>query len=352
MRKNKIILIITLLLAVLAGFLVLNKSKSTLQKEISDFAVPDTASVTRIFMSDKANNEVLLERRPDGSWSLDGKYDAHVENVNIFLATIANLEVREPVARAAHNNIVSLLATRSVKVEIYQQSYRIRLGKYKFFPYEKLAKTYYIGDATMDNAGTFALLEGADTPVIIYLPGLRGFVATRFSTAKTDWRVHTVFNKKLPEINDITVEFTQKPEESFKVVNNNNKSLGLIRLSDNQIIPRFDTLLLMSFVNSFRNIRYETLLNDMNAHKKDSIVSSTPLHRITLNLNDGSTQSATTFGRMLPVPEIDVFDGSTITYDRDRMYALVNKDQDFVLVQFFVFDKILIPLSAFERKAQ
>lgn len=350
MRKNSIILLVTLLLAVIAGFLILNKSKSTLTKEISDFAVSDTASVTRIFMSDKSDRKILLERKPDGSWSLNGKYEAHTENLNTFLMTISKLEVREPVAKAAHNNIITLLASRSVKVEIYQQSYRIRFGEYRFFPYEKLAKTYYVGDATMDNAGTFALLEGADTPVIIYLPGLRGFVATRFSTAESDWRVHTVFNKKLPDINSIKVEFIQKPAESFRVVNNNNESLSLYRLADNQLIERYDTLQLMAFVNAFRNIRYETLLNDMEPHKKDSITSSLPLHRITIELKDGSKQSATTFGRMLPVPEIDVFDGSTVTYDRDRMYALVNKNQDFVIVQFFVFDKILLPLSALARK--
>lgn len=352
MRKNRIIILVTLLLAVVAGLLMLNKSKSTLDRKISDFAVSDTASVTRIFMSDKADNKVLLARKPDGTWSLNDKYDAHVENVNTFLTTISNLEVREPVAKAAHNNIITLLASRSVKVEIYQQSYRINLGSYHFFPYEKLAKTYYIGDATMDNAGTYALLEGADTPVILYMPGLRGFVATRFSTAETDWRVHTVFNKKLPDIKEIKVEFTQKPEESFKVINNNNESLSLYKLTDNKLISRYDTLQLMAFVNAFRNIRYETLLNDMEPHKMDSIVSSTPLHRITLELKDGTKQTATTFGRMLPVPEIDVFDGSTVTYDRDRMYALVNNDKDFVMVQFFVFDKILMPLSLFTRNGQ
>ncbi|HPG32877.1 MAG: DUF4340 domain-containing protein [Lentimicrobiaceae bacterium] len=352
MRKNRIIILVTLLLAVVAGLLMLNKSKSTLDRKISDFAVSDTASVTRIFMSDKADNKVLLARKPDGTWSLNDKYDAHVENVNTFLTTISNLEVREPVAKAAHNNIITLLASRSVKVEIYQQSYRINLGSYHFFPYEKLAKTYYIGDATMDNAGTYALLEGADTPVILYMPGLRGFVATRFSTAETDWRVHTVFNKKLPDIKEIKVEFTQKPEESFKVINNNNESLSLYKLTDNQLISRYDTLQLMAFVNAFRNIRYETLLNDMEPHKMDSIVNSTPLHRITLELKDGTKQTATTFGRMLPVPEIDVFDGSTVTYDRDRMYALVNNDKDFVMVQFFVFDKILMPLSLFAKNGQ
>lgn len=350
MRKNQIFLIVTLLLAIVAAFLLYNRSDTTLKAEISDFSITDTASVSRIFMADKSDNKVLLERRPDGTWSLNGKWDAHVENMNTFLNTISNLSVREPVAKAAHNNIIKLLSTKSVKVEIYQNSHRLKIGSFSLFPYEKLAKTYYIGDATMDNSGTFALMEGADTPVVIYMPGLRGYVATRFSPLETDWRVHTVFNKKLPDIKEIRLEFLQQPEQSYRVVNNNNQSLSLFRLSDNQQIEHFDTLQLMSFVNAFRNIRYEALMNDMESTRKDSIMQSLPLHRITLELKDGTKQTAKTFGRKLPVPEIDVFDGSTVIHDRDRMYALVNDDKDFVIVQFFVFDKILIPLSFYTRQ--
>ncbi len=347
MRKNRNIIIITLILAIVAAILLLNRSDKTLKPEVSEFSVTDTASVSRIFMADKSDNKVLLERKPDGRWLLNGSYDAHVENLNTFLQTISNLEVREPVARAAHNNILTLLSTKSVKVEIYQNSHRIKLGSYRFFPYEKLAKTYYIGDATMDNVGTYALMEGADIPVVLYMPGLRGYVATRFSTLESDWRVHTVFNKKLPDMKEIRVEFIERPEESFRVVNNNNQNLSLFSLTDNREIQHFDTLQLMSFVNAFKNIRYEVLINDMDSVKKDSITSSLPLHRITVELKNGTTQTARTFGRKLPVPEIDVFDGSTVTHDRDRMYALINNDQDFVIVQYFVFDKILLPLSFF-----
>jgi hypothetical protein len=335
-------------LAIVAGFLVFNKSNSTLDKSLYDFATADTASITRIFMSDKSDRSILLERKKDG-WILNKDFKAHPENINTFLLTVANLTVREPVAKAAHDNILTLLSARSVKVEIYQNSHRINIGQYKFFPYEKLAKTYYIGDATMDNNGTYALMEGADAPVVLFMPGLRGYIASRFSTADSDWRDHTVFNKKLPEIDYITVEFPQQPEESYKVVNNNNTSLDLVRLTDNKTLTAYDTLQLMAFVNAFKNIRYEALFNDMEPGKIDSLTSVAPTHIITLKTRTGEIQDVKTFPRMLPEPEIDVFDGSTITFDKDRMYAYINNDKDFVLIQYFVFGKILLPLSTFTR---
>lgn len=346
MNKNKTLLIITLLLAVAAAILFYSRSTSTLNPDISDFTVKDTASITKIFMADKSDQQVLLERTETGTWKLNGKYNAMQENMQILLQTIANIEVREPVAKAAHDNILKMLAVKSVKVEIYQMKYRINIGSINLFQHEKLTKTFYIGDATMDNTGTFALIENANTPVVIYMPGLRGFIATRFSTSETDWRVHTVFNKKLPDIRSIKVEFIDQPMESFKVENQNNTSLRLIRLFDNKDIALYDTLKLVSFVNAFRKINYEVLMNDMEASKMDSIMSSAPKHIITLETKDGQKQSIRTFVRLLPEPEIDIFDGSLITYDLDRMYGLVN-ETDFVAVQFFVFDKILIPLSSF-----
>ena len=349
MNKTKITLLVALILAVVAGFLIFNKSNTTLDKGLHGFSVSDTASITKIFLSDKADHSILLERQESGKWLLNKDFNAHPENINTFLLTVANLAVREPVAKAAHNNILTLLAAQSTKVEIYQHSHRIKIGQYKFFPYEKLTKTYYIGDATMDNNGTYALMEGAKAPVVLFMPGLRGYIASRFSTADNDWREHTVFNKKLPEIESITVEFPAQPEESYKVINKNNTALELVSLADNQIVTAYDTLQLMAFVNAFKNIRFEALFNDMEVERKDSITGVTPTHIITLKAMDGTVQDIKTYPRMLPEPEIDVFDGSILTFDRDRMFAYIHNEKDFVLIQYFVFDKILLPLSTFTR---
>lgn len=348
MNRNKALLIITIALAALAAILIYSRSNTTLNPGISEFSVKDTASVTKIFMADKFDQKVLLERKSQGNWLLNGKYDAQQENMETFLQTIANMEVREPVAKAGHDNVLKMLAAKSVKVEIYQQVYRINIGSIKLFPHEKLTKTYYIGDATMDNAGTFALMEDADAPVVLYMPGLRGFISTRFSTSETDWRVHTIFNKKLPEIKNIKVEFLDEPNESYMVVNENNQALKLVRLIDNKEVTMYDTLKLVSFVNAFRKINYEVLMNDMEPVKRDSIMNSAPKHKITLETKDGQIQQVRTFVRLLPEPEINVFDGSLITYDLDRMYGLVN-ESDFVIIQFFVFDKILLPLSTLTK---
>lgn len=348
MQKNRIILIVAvLLLGIMATVLIMRQSDTTLDSKTGDFAVPDTASITRIFMADKSDRTILLERKSEGNWTLNGNYGAHQENIGILLNTIANISVRQPVARAAYDNILKLLAARSVKVEIYQNSHRVKIGSLELFPYEKKAKTYYIGDATMDNNGSYALMEGASKPVVVYMPGLRGYISSRFSTIENDWRLHTVFAQKLPEIASIEVEFPLNPKESYRVVNNNNTSLSLFQLETGAPVPVYDTLKMLNYITAFRNIRFETLLSDVEPARRDSIVAEGPVYVITLNTTDGKAIKVKTFARKLPVPEVDIFDDSTIIFDRDRMYALINDDKDFVLIQYYVFDKILRPLSFF-----
>ena len=42
-------------------------------------------------------------------------------------------------------------------------------------------------------------------------------------------------------------------------------------------------------------------------------------------------------------------EGGFIPVDHDRFYALINEGEDFVLMQYFVFDKVLQPLGYYEK---
>ncbi len=85
MRKNRVTLIIALILLLTAAALFITNSSTTLRKNESDFSVQDTASVTKIFLADKNNNEVTLERSAGGTWLVDGKYLAQKEKI-IFVS--------------------------------------------------------------------------------------------------------------------------------------------------------------------------------------------------------------------------------------------------------------------------
>jgi len=344
-KKNIIIFIIVILLMVIAVFLVYNQSNGTFKDKDKDFAIQDTASITKIFLADKNDNTVLLEKTGEGAWLLNSEFKVRNSGVNMLLETVKNLVPKYPVPESAHNTIVSHLAVNSVKVEIYQMVYRIDLFGLQLFSHEKLTKTYYVGGATPNNLGTYMLMEGADIPFVVHILGFRGYVAPRYTTIAKNWRDHAIFQVNISDISSITMEFPKNPENAYKIVNENRK-LSLFKLETNEVLPQYDTLKLLNFLTSFADIRFEAFLNEMEIHRKDSIINSTPEHIITVMNNEGVSTEIVTFLKPNDNRTFDM-EGKLYVHDLDRMYALVNDRNDFVLIQYYVFDKVLRPLSYF-----
>jgi hypothetical protein len=344
-KKNLIITVITIILLIIAVFLVLKQRSGTFGSRQKDFAVADTASITKVFLADKDNNTILLERKASGYWLLNGAYRARNSGINMLFETFVNLIPKYPVPKKGQNSVIMQMAARSVKVEIYQQVYRIQFLGLKLFRHERLTKTYFVGGATQDNMGTFMLMEGADVPFVVHLLGFRGFVGPRYSTVEKEWRDHTVFREQLNNIASIIMEIPSDPEKSFKI-NNVNGEVKLLRLPGMEPVDAFDTLKLLNFMTAFADLRYEALLNDINAQRKDSIIHSTPKYILTLINTKGDTTMMKTFYKPNDEKRYDM-EGKLYVMDLDRAYALVNQDRDFVLIQYFVFDKALKPLSYF-----
>jgi hypothetical protein len=355
MRRNKIILIISIILLVLVAVLLMQNQYSTLKEKESDFAVRDTATVTKIFIADKNDLSVLLERTDHG-WKLNNTFQANDKQVDFLLSTLKRMRVKSPVPLAMRNNVISRIASIGTKVEIYQEVYRINLfNKYKFFKHEKLTKVFYVGDATQDNMGTFMLIEGADNPYIVFIPGFRGFLYTRFSAEPDDWKSHMVFDTKLADIKSVSLKFNHAPDSSFRVdVKGAAGNYMVTRLSDGKVLDSYDTLKLLNFLTSFSDLRYETRLNKLKTPMEiDSIIHSEPLYEMVLVDNNNDTTEVTMFKKpSLPEEVADRYDfeDGFIPIDHDRFYALINDGEDFVLMQYYVFDKVLYPLSYYTKE--
>ena len=351
MKKNRILLIVIAVLILLAIILVTGNRYSTLQEKESAFSVRDTAAVTRIFIADKNVNSVELKRTEKG-WIINDEYLANTRLVDILLGTMRRMKVKAPVSNAQHNNVVSRMAAVGKKVEIYQKVFRINLfNRIKLFEHEKRTKVFYVGDATPNNLGTFMLMEGAERPYIVYMPAFRGFLSTRFSPKPDDWLSHVVFNHKLADIQSITLSFNEEPANSFKVdVVDASGNYRLTRLGDKQVVDNYDTLKLLNFLTSFRDLRYESRLNNLLSPAMiDSIVHSPKLYELTLIDRDQKNVQVIMFRKKQVTAEETDLPFELITVDHDRFYGLINEGEDFVLMQYYVFDKVLHPLSYYQK---
>ncbi|MGA3014208.1 MAG: hypothetical protein ABSD71_09245 [Bacteroidales bacterium] len=349
MQKNKKFIIAVIVLAILAIVLFLTNSKTTFKRELSDFAIDDTSNITKIFMSDKNNNSLTLTRIKPGKWLVDNKYPGAKVNIDLLLGTMFRLQVKETVPKPAMENIIKDLATFSVKVEIYQWKYRINLfGMLRLFPHEKLSKVYFVGGPIQSNQGSYMIMEHSTVPFVVFLQGLRGFVTPIYSPIEKYWRDYTIFKKMIQQIESVNVDFPSDPINSFEIQNDANLHIRFISLPNNQPIPVFDTLKVMNFLAAFRNINFEALLNDMDEHRKDSILATTPYCIISLTDTSHFTNTIKIFRKGAAPGEVNEL-GKPAPFDLDRLYALVDDGKDFTLIQYFVFDKILRPKSFFMR---
>jgi len=342
MNKNKVFLIIVLvLIAVATGFVITDKT-TTLFGEDSGFAVKDTANIVKIFMVDKNNQSVLFERTDKG-WLLNKDQKAHEKNIAMLLNTIKNLEVKYPVPQKSHNNIVKAMAGTAVKVEVYANDYYIKMGSLKLFQHVNKASVFYVGSATQDNQGTYMLKEEADRPYVVTIPGFRGFVAARFTTQPKDWLSHEIFKIPYQQIAEIYVETPEQPAKSFQI-RKLDTGYEIMALANRQILPGYDTVALFTFLDSFKNVNYEALLDDMPQAKIDSILGNQPVHIIKVTKTDGTVNEIKTYRMFSRYDQEEIY-GYKPAYDLDRMYGWHNNQM--LMIQYFVFDKITRPIDFF-----
>lgn len=193
------------------------------------------------------------------------------------------------------------------------------------------------------------LMEGSEEPYVVNIPGFRGFVATRYSAMEADWRSHTVFKIRVPEISSVSVSFTEKPERSYRITNVNNRLFTLTSTFDNRNIELFDTSRVVEYLSIYRNLNYERILDEMPVTKFDSILSSPPTYEIALLDKLGKPHTLKTWKRKADIGQLDL-EGNQTEWDLERMYGLIDNSKYLVSVQYFVFNDILMPLQWFTHE--
>lgn len=337
-RKNIILLA---LLAVLAGlaYYFTQKPVSTLSNEVSNFAIKDTASIRKIHLANRYGNEITIERQNNGLWKLNEKYIAREDAVELLLRTFRHMQVKGPVAKTMKANVIKRLAAEHILVEVFTDDM------------ETPEKTYYVGDATMNHLGNFMLLETKEDgrssePFIVDDGTATGYLRPRFFTNFDEWRNTNLFRFPNLDIKRIEVEFFDDPTNSFAITYNGENN---IELFDNNLskVENVDTKLLKDYLVQYKKINFESFAEEgISPLKLDSIYSSNPFYEIRVFPKNQDPQFITLWKRKLP-DQTNKF-GEEIEYDINRMWGKTYNN-NLVLCQYFVFDKLLVPRSFFEE---
>ncbi|MBI5538796.1 MAG: DUF4340 domain-containing protein [Bacteroidia bacterium] len=332
--KNKLVLIIFLIFLIIAAVVYFTQQKGTTKKELTDFAVKDTALVTKIFMVDKKNNQVILTRE-NSYWKVNNKYIARQDAIGILLETIASVKMKSPVPKPSIDNIIKRLATKSVKVEIYQG--------------ENLVKTYYVGEPTADQGGTYMILDNSSVPFITHKPGFIGYLSTRYFVDEKLWRDNSVFMYSYSDIVSVSVSIQNAPDKAFTVFNDGN---NIFRLQDfnKKEVTGFNSLIVKEFIAGYKKVKCESYVNEFFSDSRlDSLLQVKPLAILSVTDKKGEVNTLKLYLRPNFSGALDD-NGKPITSDPDAMYGILNNERQVLVCQYYVFDPLMKNIEYFFQK--
>lgn len=348
MKKNIILLIVFLALGTAAWFVYNKNSSSTLTDQpLADFAIADTASVTKIFISDGKGNKVLVERVPGQTlWKLNNHLLARRDAVNLLLDTFKRIKVRGSLSEKASENMIRVLASSGKKVEIYQGG-------------DEPSKIYYVGTSTPDHMGTIMLLEipgigRSEIPYITHMEGFTGFLTPRFFIDENEWRYTGYYEFPKLELSKIEVIDNIKPQESFAIEykgGNDIKLLGGYQPAletYNGAIPVFDTMAVKDYMLLFKKVHFDSYNTMLKPEAMDSIDKVIPAYTIKVTDLNAKTKELKIYLKRAAKKHYDA-DGNIIPWDMDFLWAKT-QDGEYALAQRFVFNPILVPLNRFLPK--
>jgi hypothetical protein len=348
MKKNFILLGI---LALLIGGVIWVRSKShtsTLADEaLTNFAIEDTASVTKMFIADHLGNTIQLERQADSKlWKLNGKYEARKDVVDLLLDLIKRVSVRGNVPEKARDNMMKMIASTGKKFEIYTSN-----------P-SKPDKIYYVGPNTPDHMGTIMLLEipgkgRSQDPYITHIEGFTGFLNPRFFTNELDWRYTGIFEFSNLDFQSVKVELPATPQESFEIKYNGGNDIRLLACvpqTGECTIPvsTFDTLAVKDYLLLFKKLHIESYNTYLKPAAEDSIKRTIPECRVSVKDNKGKMHSVSIYKKKTNTEKLDG-NGNLTNWDPEYYWAM-NSKNELAMAQKHLFMPLLTPISTFAPK--
>ncbi|HRV51450.1 MAG: DUF4340 domain-containing protein [Bacteroidetes bacterium] len=328
MNQNRILLLVAVLLISVAGYFYFNSTSGTIKKELRDFAVKDTAAITKIFIADKKGNQATLERKSSALWTINGKYPARQDAINTLLTTMKLIEVRSPVGKAALNNIIKELSATGTKVEIYEG--------------DKKIKTYYVGGPTQDMLGTYMYLENSTVPFVIHIPGFNGYLSTRYFADATDWRSRVIFNYGEGQIQFVKVTNNDEPDNSFRITKQGDSYVYYPGINSEKPQEIYQSQI-VAYLAKYQLIGFERPTYDLDKTYKDSLLATIPSRVLEVKSVDGKDDIIRMYKKPADTGTLtstDPVTGEARVIDPDRMYAQWNNDTNLIVVQYYVMDKL------------
>ncbi len=300
---------------------------STLEdlKEEYAFYVEDTAAIDRIVLYDKSPAKVELVRTENG-WMVEGKHPARPDAIETILMTLNRMQLRNFIPERMKETVLKRMSVYGTTVELYQNGEHL--------------KTIIVGTDAQDEMGTYMMIEGANAPYAVHIPGFNGFLSTRFFAEPYLWYERIITDMDPRSIKEVRVHYPDSMEASFNLRVHGSEDFALSRIQTGDLISP-DPIKIKQFLVAVSRMRYEGAIipSDPIYARRDSLLAHTPVFELEV-VNDSESIVLKAFKIKGPEEAYDP-EAEAPEYDPDRLHAFIN-DEQMVLVQYYGLRNVLV----------
>ena len=294
--------------------------------ELIDFAIKDTAEVTKIIITDPFQKTFQIEK-VKGVWQDKSGgciTQAYVHNI---LNVAKNIEFKGYLSKNSHENFTVKMSASHTKVEYYVQN--------------KWYKTWYIGPSAPDHYGQIMLLDSKDDgkssePVMMKVKGLNGIIEPNFFADSRKWICTNIFSVPLESIASIVVNNHDDSTRSFEI----NYSNNAFEVSTNGIpLPSVDTANVYRYLHNYKKIHFDIANYILSETECDSLKATEPFAEITLDERSGKQTHLRLYRIKADEPQRNEF-GELVNMDMNKFWCALPSGE-IVKCQYHVFNPLL-----------
>lgn len=313
-KSTKVLSIIALVLAFWAFLALMKGGKTnTLAAEDSQFSISDSGIVTKIVIKTKVEKELNFSFQLD-KWEID---ESKVDNEKMasLLAFVYRAQVKRPVFKEQTQIAIEKLKNQGLKL-VYSQG-------------EKPLKSFYVGYLGGPEDEVMALMDGYQTPYVVYIPGFSGSLAKLLKPEVEAWQTRVVFDSKINSIENLKVSFNFYPENGFEIVKLGTK----YQVKE---VAKADSLRLYSYLQLYESVDIKEWLGESKNRLKDSLLLQKPAFEIKLKDRNPIKSN-----------QIKIFYNEG---QKGNIYGLVGESNKLCIIRTSIFEYLLQKRSFFEGK--
>ncbi len=318
MKKGLLYLLLTALVALFAVyFFILRKPNMGLP----DFNYP-ASKVAQIYIVDKDGNDIKLNKKDNGVWIVEDKYEANDELMGRILEDIENQKAIGKVDAKKRKQVKENLEQHYTKVKVYNK--------------DELVLEYYIGRADASGRGNYMSMPPLNEIYDVQLPTNPRSMLYDYSTNLNNWRSIWLIDEPADNIKQVQIEYTDSPSHSFVLTNN---APQYTLKGSPEIHRELNLRRVVDYLNFYTEVS-TVLIASPNTDREKILAPDRRYASLILSLKDGTVRVFEVYYHPKTSSSKNlIYDDSDI--DVDLYYVYTPVDQELYVVTRGVFGKLL-----------